>query len=303
MAKRKVTVSETAFEGWKHCLRITDGRVDLVVTTEVGPRILRYGFVDGPNHLAVFPETAGRTGGDEWNSYGGHRLWHAPEERPRTYDEDNFPVEWKKIPNGVWTRAKMDDWTQIDKEVEVVLDPETSEVTVRHRLTNRNAWEVTLSVWAVTVMAPGGREIVPQVQAGPELLPNRTLALWTYSRMNDPRVAWGAKYVFLDQDPQAAGPFKIGLPVDAGWAAYANRGQLFVKRFEYDDEAEYPDFGLCSYETYTNDRMLEMESLSPMWDLEPGDAAEHVEIWSLFDGVERPASEEDVDRAILPLLE
>jgi hypothetical protein len=301
-AMSKVKVTETSHGGWTNCIHITDGKVELVVTADVGPRIVRYGFVGGPNHLKVFDHEAGLTGGDEWRSYGGHRLWHAPEERPRTYDEDNFPIEWKKIPGGVWTRSKMDDWTQIDKEIEIVLDPETSDVQITHRLVNRNAWEISLAVWAITVVAPGGREIIPEIVEGPELLPNRSVALWTYSRMNDPRVTWGARYHFLDEDSAATGPFKMGLPVEAGWAAYANHGQLFVKRFEYDDEAEYPDFGLCSYETYTNAGMLEMETLSPMWDLEPGDSADHVEVWSLHDGVKRPATEEDVVRDILPLI-
>lgn len=298
----KVKVTEVSYMGWSHCISISDGRVELIVTADVGPRIIHFGFKGRENHMKLFEDTAGQTGGDAWCSYGGHRLWHSPEETPRTYDEDNSAIEWKKIPGGIWTRSKMDAWTQVEKEIEIVLDAETGDVQITHRLTNRNAWEISLSVWAITVMAPGGIEIVPQVVEGPTLLPNRSLALWTYSKMNDPRVTWGGRFILLAQDPAAKGPFKIGLPVDAGWAAYANHGQLFVKRFEYDDEAEYPDFGMCSYESYTNAEMLEMESLSPMWDLEPGDSAEHVEVWSLFDGVARPKTEEDVERDILPLI-
>ena len=298
----KVKVTEVSFMGWSHCISITDGKVELVVTADVGPRIVFFGFKGRENHMAVFEEMAGKTGGDEWRIYGGHRLWHSPEERPRTYDEDNFPIEWKKIPGGIWTRSKMDEWTQVEKEMEIVLDPETSDVQVTHRISNRNAWEIELSVWAITVMAPGGREIVPQIADGPDLLPNRSLTLWTYARMDDPRVTWGGRFILLDQDRTAMTPFKVGLPVDAGWAAYANHGQLFVKRFEYDDEAEYPDFGQCAYETYTNDRMLEMETLSPIWALEPGDSAEHVEVWSLYDGVAKPETEDDVVKIILPLV-
>jgi hypothetical protein len=298
----KVKVTEVSYMGWSHCISISDGRVELIVTADVGPRIIHFGFKGRENHMKLFEDTAGQTGGDAWCSYGGHRLWHSPEETPRTYDEDNSAIEWKKIPGGIWTRSKMDAWTQVEKEIEIVLDAETGDVQITHRLTNRNAWEISLSVWAITVMAPGGIEIVPQIVEGPTLLPNRSLALWTYSKMNDPRVTWGGRFILLAQDPASQGPFKIGLPVDAGWAAYANHGQLFVKRFEYDDEAEYPDFGMCSYESYTNAEMLEMESLSPMWDLEPGDSAEHVEVWSLFDGVARPKTEEDVERDILPLI-
>ncbi len=293
-------ITKKAYGGWPNCISLDNGLVEVILSTDVGPRILFYGFRNGANHMHLVPEHAGRTGDEDWVMYGGHRLWHSPEERPRTYDEDNFPVAWQKIPNGVTLVSRLDEWVQVEKELEVTLDPDSSRVQVIHRLTNRNAWDIELSVWALTVMAQGGREIIPQVQDGPELLPNRSVALWTYTRMNDPRVTWGERYIFLDQDPGAATPFKIGLPVPDGWAAYANHGQLFVKHFDFDPEAEYPDFGLCSYETYTNPDFIELESLSPLWLIEPGEAIEHVEAWELFQDVPKPLSEDDADRLVLP---
>lgn len=297
-----VKISKTEYSGWTNCIKISNGIVELIVTTDVGPRIIHYGFKGGPNHMKVFAAQAGKTGADEWMSYGGHRLWHSPEEKPRTYDEDNFPCEWKKIENGIWARGVMDPWTQVEKEMEIVLDPVSSQVTVNHRITNRNAWDIEFSVWCLTVMAAGGREIIPQITEGPDLLPNRTIALWTYSKMNDPRVSWLDKYILLDQDSEAKGPFKIGLPVPDGWVAYANFGQLFVKRFDFVEEADYPDFGLCSFETYTDSEMTELESLSPLWLVEPGDAIEHVEVWELHDQVEKPENEKEIDRLILPII-
>jgi len=298
-----VKISKTDYLGWANCVKISNGIVELIVTTDVGPRIIHYGFKGGPNHMKVFTDQAGKTGSDEWMSYGGHRIWHSPEEKPRTYDEDNFPCEWKKIENGIWTRAVMDPWTQVEKEMEIVLDPTSSQVTINHRITNRNAWDVEFSVWCLTVMEAGGREIIPQIIEGPELLPNRTLTLWTYSKMNDPRVTWLDKYIMLDQDTEATTPFKIGLPVPAGWIAYANFGQLFVKKFDFVEDADYPDFGLCSYETYTNNEMMELESLSPLWLVEPGDAIEHIEVWELHDNVEKPENEKEIDKMILPIIQ
>ncbi len=297
-----VKISKTEYLGWANCIKISNGIVELIVTTDVGPRIIHYGFKGGPNHMKVFAEQAGKTGADEFMIYGGHRIWHSPEERPRTYDEDNFPCEWKKVENGIWTRSVIDPWAQVEKEMEIVLDPISSQVTINHRITNRNAWDIEYSVWCLTVMAAGGRQIIPQITEGPDLLPNRTLTLWTYSKMNDPRVTWLDKYIMLDQDTEATTKFKIGLPVPAGWAAYANFGQLFVKRFDFIEEADYPDFGLCSYETYTDKDMAEMESLSPLWLVEPGDAIEHIEVWELHDKVEKPENEKEIDRLILPII-
>ena len=84
-----VRMEVVTYAGWKNCLRLTAGRVELVVTTDVGPRIIRLGFVGGQNLFHVYPETAGKTGDKAWQNYGGHRLWHAPEVAPRTYWPDN----------------------------------------------------------------------------------------------------------------------------------------------------------------------------------------------------------------------
>jgi hypothetical protein len=297
-----VKITKTEYLGWANCVKISNGVVELIVTTDVGPRIIHYGFKGGPNHLKVFSGQAGKCNADEFMLYGGHRLWHAPEEMPRTYDEDNFPCEWKKIENGIWIRSVMDPWVQVEKEMEIVMDPVSSQITINHRLTNRNAWDIEYAAWGVTQMAEGGREIIPQITDGPELLPNRTLTLWAYSKMNDPRVAWLDKYIMLDQDIKVKNAFKLGLPVPDGWAAYANFGQLFVKRFDFIDGADYPDFGLCSFESYTSGEFLEMESLSPLWLVEPGDAIEHIEIWELHDQVERPQNEKDITKMILPII-
>ena len=46
-ATAAVKVEKTAYAGWPNCYRITNGEVELIVTTDVGPRVIRYGFVGG----------------------------------------------------------------------------------------------------------------------------------------------------------------------------------------------------------------------------------------------------------------
>jgi len=298
----KIKIEKIEYLGWKNCVKIDNGIVEVIITTDIGPRIIHYGFISGPNHMKVFKEQAGDTCSDEWKIYGGHRLWHSPEDKERTCDKDNFTCSWKEIKNGLWVKSNTDPWVQVDKEIEVILDENSTRLTINHKLTNRNAWDVEYAVWALTVMAKGGREIIPQTTTGPVLLPNRSVTLWTYAKMNDPRVKWLDKYIILDQSENAKGPFKIGLPVTEGWAAYSNFDQLFVKYFKHFEDKKYPDFGMCSYETYTNNEMLEMETLSPLYISKPGETIEHKEIWELHDNVQRPENEEDIDTGILPLM-
>jgi hypothetical protein len=96
--------------------------------------------------------------------------------------------------------------------------------------------------------------------------------------MNDSRVYWGKNYVTLTQDSAKDNPFKFGYSNEDGWAAYFNKGQLFVKYFAPADDDIYPDNG-CSFETFTNNVMLESETLSPMTLIEPGGEESHSEIW------------------------
>jgi len=295
-------MEKIAYRGWKTCWRLSNGLVELVITGDVGPRIIRFGLVGGQNEFKEYDSMLGATGGDEWRIYGGHRLWHAPEAKPRTYHPDNAPVKVEEKGAIVRVVQPRESTTGIEKELDIRLDPKEPHVEVIHRLRNANLWAVELAPWALSVMAPGGKVVIPLPPRGSHeenLLPTNTITLWAYTDMSDRRWTWGTKYVMLEQDPRARSPQKIGLAVPAGWAAYANGGRLFVKRFAYVQGANYPDFG-CSVETFTNADMIELETLGPLARLEPGAAVEHVEHWHLFKDVPVPAGDADVERHILP---
>ena len=100
----KITVEEKSYSTWGKCVRISNGAVELYATTEIGPRIIRFGTIGGPN--IFFENTERNIGkfesgmdffgkGEKWYIYGGHRLWHAPETFPRTDLPDNYPVKYE----------------------------------------------------------------------------------------------------------------------------------------------------------------------------------------------------------------
>ena len=284
-------IQKIHYAGWDNCVRITNNVVDLIVTADAGPRIIRYGFINQQNELCEVESTMGLSGGDEWRIYGGHRLWHSPEAKPRTYEPDNTPVKWEEIPNGIRTIQDTEPLTMIKKEMEIILYPEGTTVKILHRLTNKGLWHIQLSAWSITAMAKGGKEVIPQPGKDTGLLPNRVVSLWPYTKLNDPRIYWGEKYIILQQEPDITAPFKLGISNEDGWAAYFNHNHLFVKYYAHKINAGYPDFGV-SYETYTNDFMLEMETLSPFAVLEPESSTEHQERWELFDNVPMPSNDE-----------
>ena len=93
-----VRIERIDFKGWSSSYRMTNGEVELVVTGDIGPRVIRYDFVGGQNLFKEFASQIGKSGEPEWQSRGGHRLWVAPESpliSPITYAPDNFPVDIK----------------------------------------------------------------------------------------------------------------------------------------------------------------------------------------------------------------
>lgn len=294
-------VARIAYQGWPNCYRLWNDSVELIVTTDVGPRIIRFGFT-GENELGEFPEHLGRMGGEEFLLYGGHRLWHAPESLERTYCPDNASVAVETCADGVRLTQPTEARTGIQKEMAISLSATGARARVVHRLWNRNLWAADLAAWALTIMAPGGTAVIPLPprMAYPDgLLPSSRLVFWPYTDVTDPRWRWGRKYILLRQDAARPSPQKLGASVPDGWMGYARNHRLFVKTFPYRSGATYPDLG-SAVEAFTDGRMLELETLSPMARVEPGASVEHVEHWHLWCGVAGPGDDNDVERDILP---
>src|SRR5713226_7654640 len=145
MSHAAVKIDKTPYKGWPNSYRVSNGEVELVVTSDIGPRVIRYGFAGGQNLFWNDPKTLGKTGGNEWQLIGGHRLWHAPEDPKRTYAPDNGPVEVKIEGSALHAIQPIEPTTGIQKEIIVRLADRGSSVEVLHRLTNKNLWAIELS--------------------------------------------------------------------------------------------------------------------------------------------------------------
>ncbi len=290
-------------ESHKDCVHLTSGKFSLAITTKVGPRIIG-GFVNGsPNLFRVMPSDPMPNCETEFTLYGGHRLWHAPEAMPRTYAPDNAPVSIEETCDGLAFSSGVEALTGIEKSI-TVQSLGNERFRVAHRLTNRNTWPIELAPWALSVMAQGGTAIIPQ-QRDPKanpFAPDRYLSIWPYTDLNDPRLTLGHDYIFLRQDPQAKGPCKIGFNAERGWIAYVNAGVAMVKFFEHFIDAEYPDNG-CSVESYSCADFCEIETVAPLFELEPGESADHVELWQGLYGLPAVLTEDDVRKHIEPAVQ
>jgi len=300
-----VKVEKMEYKGWRNCYRVSNGEVELIVTGDVGPRIIRFGFVGGQSLFKEFPEQLGGTREEKYQHRGGDRVWKAPEDAIATWAPDNVPVQITVIANGLIARAPVEPLTSLQKEIEVRMTPAGSEVTVFHRITNRSLFSLEFSVWTLTMMAPGGVAISgfpPRGKHPANLEATNPLVMWAYTNLSDKRWTFTKKYLSLKQDPANPEPQKLGMFNPDTWGAYVLNGEVFIKRTKAVSGETYPDFG-CSFETFTNNDFLEMETLGPMTKLAPGKTAETVEHWSLHRGVKLAAiSDEAIDAVILPLV-
>src|SRR5690349_6289708 len=81
-ARGEVTVRQVEYHGWKGAYRLSNQTVELLFVPQIG-RILRYGYIDGPNILCENAALQGKAPdpahpGKDWVNYGGDKLWPAP---------------------------------------------------------------------------------------------------------------------------------------------------------------------------------------------------------------------------------
>lgn len=291
-----MAVDYVPFGGWPTNVRIANAHAELIITLDVGPRVISYRTAAGENVFKTFDTHLGGTGEPEWKSRGGHRFWLAPEDPVLSYLPDNSPVQHRVISeNEVEVENPASAQLPISKVMTVTLDPASTRVTITHRATNEGAQRFAAATWGLSVMAPGGIEIIPLPPLGEhprDLLPNRPMILWPFTDMTDSRWRWGRRFITLRQAD--AGPTKAGLAFRERWVAYHRDDALFLKTIEFQEGATYPDLG-CNFETFTNEEMLEVEALGQLVELAPGESTSHTEQWQLFDGVTAPADENDDD--------
>jgi hypothetical protein len=300
-----MSITTTQYAGHE-ALVIEAGAVRLVATTSVGPRILALLGPDGVNAFVEVPDmTLPCPGSDPIHLRGGHRLWAAPEDPRVTYRPDDDPVAVTEIPGGARLTTRPDPVAGTSRETSIVVTgPER--LSFDYRVINTADHPQRLAAWAITMMAPAGRAWLPFLVG--EFDPGgfqaqRNIALWTYARTDDPRFVLTDAAIEVRASAIAAhgitGSFKVGTSLRRGWLAHWRQGVLLVKRAGHDESHTYADMG-TSGQVYSHPDFTELETLGPLTDLAPGEAAVHHEDWEVHlvgeDEAARLVSSGDLDR-------
>lgn len=281
-----VTVKRITYHGWPGAYRMTNGTVELVVVPQIG-RILRYGYVGGPNVLwenrALWGKTVKPSASrKEWVNFGGDKLWPAPQARwnwPPDPFLDAGALAVSVLPG---SRLRLTGQGSAKHGIrfirEIALAPTGTRVTLRNTMENISDQDVEWSVWEVAQVDDPDVTLLPLHTQG-----RFPRGYYVFPGGAPPpgmlKVIDGVIHYRRHRKKSS----KIGSDSPKGWAAARKGGWRFTVSAAYVPGETYPDNG-CAQEIYTNPdplNYIELELLSPIRFLQPGDRCTFTTYWRL----------------------
>lgn len=279
------------YKDYGKVLSVSNGTVEALVTTDLGPRVIFYGFIGGQNFMndnrpyfgtktdEAYEKHFGK--GTFWENLGGHRIWISPESYPETYNPDNYSVDYEITQSGAVFKPRAEIANGVKKELEIVMSDSGTDMQVIMRVTNISNEDKNFAIWGLSVSATGGTAIIPMNTNDTGLLSNRIISVWPYTDLSDDRIYYGKKYITLRQDTAKTSPIKLGFDLNCGKIHYVLGDEVFTKSYEtLHPTAKYPDGG-CSFETYDCGGFIELESLGELRTVKPNETSVLTENWSI----------------------
>jgi hypothetical protein len=264
---------------WSEVYCCSVGELELLVVTSIGPRIMSLRLNGGDNLL--YEDGTGFSV-EAWRLYGGHRFATAPE-CDASYTPDNDQCEVDVAEHRLRIRPPT-SVLGLEKTLEIGPSLEGGGFEIRHVLTNTGTKPWKGAAWAITCVPAIGRVIVPlSPQAQGTSTPFR---FWEGSKeacAMAGRPQWQAyENHLLIKPPGVKG--KVGLYSDQGRLAHVQSGFVFLIESRGAGGAmDYPDEG-CNVEVFTCRDFLELETLSPLQSLLPGESLVHLQAWRVWYG-------------------
>ena len=244
-----------SYKDYGKCLSIANGVIEAYVTVDLGPRIIKFGYVGGNNFMndnrSLFPPKPFEKSymdlfgeGKTWENFGGHRIWVSPESYPETYLPDDTAVDYEITENGVILKPQADTPVGIKKTMELKMDNYDANMQVIMRVENVSDKDKEFAIWALSVCSQDGTLIVPTNTNDTGLLSNRKYIVWPYTDMTDDRIYWGTRYVTVRQEKEIDPPAKLGFDLNCGTAYYVLGDDILYKRYNTNHpDGVYPDGG------------------------------------------------------------
>jgi hypothetical protein len=286
-----VTVERVAYNGWPDAWRVRNQSCELVVVPAVS-RVMRFAPAGGQNLLWEDPALSGKTFPTDdgtWHNLGGEKLWPTQQKDlfKKYTGHDGWPPPWpwdagasraEPIANGVRLVLPHDRHFGAHAVREFTLDPTRPLAHVRQWIEKTEGPPAEMTVWTVC-------------QANDPILSLLPSADGKFSDFGTPSGLIQSKPGYLTLGRDAKQGLKIGVPVAGqnGWVASVFNGPsgrklMLVQSHRLISAAKYPDAGLQA-ELYTSPISFalytEMELLSPLVALRPGEKLEDDRVWQV----------------------
>ena len=293
-APTPVAVEHIDYKGWPNAWRLRNESCELIVVPAVS-RVMHFSLTGGKNVLWENPELAGKTfptDSGTWHNIGGEKLWPTQQKDlfKKYTGHDNFPPPWpwdagpsraEPIADGVRLTLPHDSRFGAHAVREFTLDPHKPLVHVRQWIEKTEGDPAQMTLWTVCQVND------PLIS----LLPCADGKYGDFAKHSDLMTAQ-AGYVSVGRDEKQG--LKIGVPASGanGWVASVFAAPttpadktMLVLSHKFTVDAPYPDEGLQA-ELYTSPKNFafytEMELLSPLIELKPGQRLEDNAVWQLI---------------------
>lgn len=283
------TIKEIEYAGWKRCIYLSNGVFETVLSTEVGPRILRYSKVGGPNLLYLDSYAAGQTSDLKvWRIYGGHTFDALTEGKPLRLPE-NQPIGYSKQEDGVSFEPVVFEKQGFSKTVAVRMCRRGG-LEIKETLQNLSDTPLTISAMGSTHLNISGRVALPAASL------RQIASAVKGEKVDQRRLSFGGELCFVDHDMARGGEYALNFDLPELWCAYFLYGVMFVMTSPAVEGAVYDENAMLRVEADAN--KVAISSFSPRYSLEKGEAFTHVEVWNIFPEVYQPTTEQEALEAL-----
>lgn len=249
-----VTFTEGRYRSFGRCLRIRNAFVEIVVTLDVGPRILRYAVEGTPNffyedRLALISESGpeeteyyGR--GANWRLYGGMRACPAPVTVPLSTFPDNNRVRYEVSGRSVTFQPPPQRKNGLQLELCITLEEFGPEADVCWKLTNTGSAREA-GLWLPAALPAGAIAVLPACRQADPQMPDRNIAFWPGTSLGDRRLSWSGRHLMLRQDVRLFSVCRLQLRTDEDWMMHCGKESLMVRHFEPGADIQVSMTGPC----------------------------------------------------------
>ena len=263
------------YRGWNNCIEISNLNTKVVISPISGGRVLYYS-VNNKNIIFEDKDFDGYMLEDfrkdrHWPD--GARFDIGPESIPGKLRDEPFMGVWDcKIINEYSVELSYSNDNKLGLHLKrcFSLDDDSSELCIKQISENHTDEDLSRHFWGRYFCKGGGRVVLP-------LLENES---WGYmGNYNSNNVVTSEKgKLYYDVSDETV---KIGCNSSAGWISYVYKDLKFNVTFDVIQEMDYSSTQGYTTIFYTNGKVCEIEPVSPLYKLSPGESFVFEQVWSL----------------------